>query len=87
MQTEKNESNPQDSEHLSFLEREAIIASSLGDATGVTAKPVSFWNKVHYVAMSVPAEKSSADKKILEPCSPWKQSAIHRKQLLAAKSA
>lgn len=39
---------------LSFYEREAIVAASLGDLTGVTARPVGYWAKNHYVSVPNP---------------------------------
>lgn len=76
------------SEEPSFLEREAEIAASLGDHAGVTARPVCFWTRVHYLSVgSNQTEKSAATKKMPEPVSPWRESAIHRQQLLGARLA
>lgn len=77
------------SEQPSFLELEAIVAASLGDHAGVTAKPVGFLAKKHYVSISGPAATaySGTSKKSFEVSSGWKASAIQRKHLLAAKSA
>jgi|688.fasta_scaffold533220_1 hypothetical protein len=77
-------------DQLSFLEREALLAASLGDHTGVTAQPVGFLARNHYYSVGTSvaqAANSAPQKKLLEVSSGWKRSALQSKKLLAAKTA
>lgn len=77
-------------DQLSFLEREALLAASLGDHTGVTAQPVGFMARNHYYsvgASAVQSANSASQKKLLAVSSGWTRSAVQSKKHLAAKSA
>lgn len=90
MQSQDFSKQPTISENLSFLEREAIMAASAGDHSGVTAKPVGFWSKNTYWSSASSSSTPlfsipEVTKNSSELVKPWKMLEMKRNSLAAQK--